>query len=163
MIVFLVTSFAVVLCFGNVVHADEITSDSNDVVLGESNFNVVVTQDDVFLGLDTFVDFYSSDLDDVTKSLLTKELTSLVLSVFTDDASYTLETFKTAFVEVLTNYGIEVTEDVLDAIVRFSVHYLSDNLQDDDQDEYLAWIGSTLSTMVILFLISQQGGVHRGY
>lgn len=128
--------------------------------------NVVVSNDDMFSGLDVLIDaytteYYAPEMTDETKAILTKLLTSLIISVATGDGSYTLETFKDAFIEILVEYGINVTDDVDDAITKYAVQYLEDDLEDDETDDYLVWIGGSVGLMTTLFITSQQGGVHR--
>lgn len=134
--------------------------------IGQSSFNITVTNDDMFTGLETLLDAYTTEqyapqMTSETKAIITKLLTSLVVSVATGDSSYTLETFKEAFVKILVEHGINVTDDVVDAITKYAVHYLDDDLEEDDTDTYLVWIGGTVGMMTTLFITSQMGGVHR--
>lgn len=134
--------------------------------IGQSSFNIVVTNDDMFTGLETLLDAYTTEqyapgITAETKSTLTKLLTSLIVSVATGDSSYTLQTFKDAFIQILVKHGINVTDDVVDAITKYAVHYLEDDLEEDDTDYYLVWIGGTVGMMTTLFITSQMGGVHR--
>lgn len=134
--------------------------------IGQSSFNVIVTNDDMFTGLETLLDAYTTEqyapqMTAETKATITKLLTSLVISVVTGDSSYTLQTFKDAFIQILIDYGINVTDDVIDAITKYAVHYLEDDLEEDDTDTYLVWIGGTVGMMTTLFITSQMGGVHR--
>lgn len=179
-LIILISSMVVFFSLGGVVYADDtstvstsisdnssintnsITTTSKSLVLGSSIFDIVVNQDDCFIGLDTLVSAYCYNLDDNTKNLLLKELTTLVIDI-TTNGGYTLETFKTAFLEILVKYGIEITEDVLDAVLKYSIHYFNDDFEQEDNEQLLVWIGGTLGMMTTLFLTSQQGGVHRGY
>lgn len=136
--------------------------ETQTVKIGSSSFDIVVNQDDCFTGLNTLVSSYGYNLDDNTKNLLLKELTTLVIDI-TTNGGYTLDTFKTAFLEILVKYGIEITEDVLDAVLKYSIHYFNDDFEQEDNEQLLVWIGGTLGMMTTLFLTSQQGGVHRGY
>ena len=134
--------------------------------IGQSSFNITVTNDDMFTGLETLLDAYTTEqyapqMTSETKAIITKLLTSLVVSVATGDSSYTLQTFKDAFIQILINHGINVTDDVVDAITKYAVHYLDDDLEEDDTDTYLVWIGGTVGMMTTLFITSQMGGVHR--
>lgn len=134
--------------------------------IGQSSFNVIVTNDDMFTGLETLLDAYTTEqyapqMTAETKATITKLLTSLVISVVTGDSSYTLQTFEDAFIQILIDYGIDVTDDVTDAITKYAVHYLEDDLEEDDTDTYLVWIGGTVGMMTTLFVTSQMGGVHR--
>lgn len=139
---------------------EETTTEEERVV------NVVVSNDDMFSGLDVLLnayttEYYAPEMTDETRAIVMKLLTSLVISVATGDTSYTLDTFKDAFVEILVEYGIEVTEDTEDAITKYAVQYLEDDLDEDDIDNYLVWIGGSVGLMTTLFITSQQGGVHR--
>lgn len=134
--------------------------------IGQSSFNVIVTNDDMFTGLETLLDAYTTEqyapqMTAETKATITKLLTSLVVSVATGDSSYTLQTFKDAFVQILVKYGINITDDVVDAITKYAVHYLEDDLEEDDTDTYLVLISGTVGMMTTLFITSQMGGVHR--
>ena len=142
------------------------TKQTQKTTIGQSSFNVIVTNDDMFTGLETLLDAYTTEqyapqMTAETKATLRKLLTSLIVSVATGDSSYTLQTFKDAFVQILVKYGINVTDDVVDAITKYAVHYLEDDLEEDDTDTYLVWIGGTVGMMTTLFITSQMGGVHR--
>lgn len=146
--------------------SSSVTTTTKETVIGYSSFNIVVSNDDMFTGLEVLVDAYTSDdyaseITPAVKLTLLKLLTSLVISVVTGDVSYTLDTFVDAFVQILVDNGINVTEDVIDAITKYAVHYLGDDLEQDSTDTYLIWIGSSLGLMTTLFITSQQGGVHR--
>ena len=134
--------------------------------IGQSSFNITVTNDDMFTGLETLLDAYTTEqyapqMTAETKATLTKLLTGLIVSVATGDSSYTLQTFKDAFIQILINHNINVTDDVVDAITKYAVHYLEDDLEEYDTDTYLVWIGGTVGMMTTLFITSQMGGVHR--
>lgn len=144
------------------INTSSIVTTSKALVVGSSSFDIVVNQDDCFTGLNTLLSAYAPVLSDDVKSSLLSELTSLVVNISTN-GGYTLETFKTAFLEILVKYGVEVTEDVVDAVVKYSVHYFNDDFEQEDNEQLLVWIGGTLGMMTTLFLTSQQGGVHRGY
>lgn len=142
------------------------TTTEKEAGIGQSNFNIVVSDDDMFTGLETLLNAYTTEqyapqMTTETKAILTKLLTSLVVSVATGDGSYTLETFKDTFVQILVEHGVNVTEDVIDAITKYAVHYLEDDLEDNETEDYLVWIGGTLGMMTTLFITSQMGGVHR--
>ncbi len=142
------------------------TTTARETTIGQSNFNVIVSNDDMFTGLETLLDAYTTEqyapqMTIETKATLTKLLTDLIVSVSTGNSSYTLQTFREAFIKLLVEYGVNVTDDVVDAITKYSVHYLEDDLQEDDTDAYLVWIGGSVGMMTTLFLTSQLGGVHR--
>lgn len=126
------------------------------IVLGYSD--IVVKNDDMFSSLEVLLDTYTTDvyvqsIGAETKSFLFKTLTSLVVSVVSGDASYTLETFKDTFVQILANYGINVTNDVIDAITKYAITYLNDELVVDENEITLSCIYSALMFVSVLLVL----------
>lgn len=120
--------------------------------------NVVVTNDNMFTGLDTIVNTYSVDLPSETKTLMLKSLCSLIVSVVSGDASYTLDSFVTSFTEILGQYGVEVTDDIVDAVTKYAVYYLDDCFEQNDTNMYLSGIYSSLGFITVLLIALWQGG-----
>lgn len=133
---------------------------TTESTIGVSNLNIVLSSDDALTGLSTLTDFYGSNLSADTKQALLKDLTSLVVGVISN-GGFTLDSFKTAFIEILVKYGIEITEDLTNAIVKYAVHYLNDDFEQEDNETLLILISGSLGLMTTLFVTSQQGGVHR--
>lgn len=135
------------------------TTTSNSLIIGKSSIDIVVSNDNLFTGLDTLISSYvPQSIDNNTKTLLTKSLISLVVSVVTGDSVYTLETFKDAFVQICLQYGIEVTEDFLDAITKYATHYLDSEFEQGQTDIYLSSIYSTLGFISIVLVLIWIGG-----
>lgn len=131
--------------------------------IGESKFNIVVSNDDMFTGLDTLIDAYTTEqyapqISAETKATITKLLTSLVISVATGDSSYTLETFKDAFVKILVEHGVNVTDDVIEAIIKYATHYLDDEFENNETNVILDSIYISLGFITILLIALWQGG-----
>lgn len=134
------------------------TTSKNTLVLGESKMNIVVSNDDMFTSLDTLLTTYTPQLSNDTKKMLSKALVSLVVSVVTGDGSYTLETFKDAFVQICTQYGVEITEDFLDAITKYATYYLDSEFEQNETDAMLSAIYSSLGFISILLVLIWIGG-----
>lgn len=140
----------------------EVRTTEQKTTIGQSNFNIVVSNDDMFTNLDTFVDNYTfPGMSAETKQLLLKSLTSLVISVITGDSSYTIDTFKSAFVDICVSYGIDITDDFLQSLDKYTSKYLDDEFEQVEEENLLVWIGGTVGLMTTLFITSQLGGVHR--
>jgi hypothetical protein len=142
------------------------SGDENQALtIGESAFNIVVShdKDDCYTALDELLDLELPEgFSDSARTALTSKLKSLIVDLMSN-GGYTLEAFKVAFVLVLQSFGIEVSEEFVDAIIYFASYYFNDDFEQEDNEVLLVWIGSSLSMMVTLFLTSQNGGVHRGY
>jgi hypothetical protein len=125
----------------------------------QQGIEVIVTSADMFSSLDTILDTYSPATMDIdTKLQLTKTLTSLVISVVTGDVSYTLDTFVQSFTDILIEYGVEVTEDIVDAITKYAVYYLDEQFEQNSTDIYLGGIYSSLGFITVLLIALWQGG-----
>ena len=114
---------------------------------------IVVTIDNLFTGLDTLVTAYAPTIDIATKELLLKSLGGLVLGVVTGDTEYTVSTFKTAFVDTLVKYGVQVNDDCLDAIDKYIAYYLDDQFEQNDSDTWLSMIYVSLTFVSTILLL----------
>ncbi len=114
---------------------------------------IVVTTDNLFTGLDTLVTAYAPTIDTATKELLLKSLGGLVLGVVTGDTEYTIATFKTAFVDTLVKYGVQVNDDCLDAIDKYIAYYLDDQFEQNDNDIWLSMIYVSLTFVSTILLL----------
>lgn len=189
-ILFLIVSCCLISCLGGVVYANDTNFSSNSIsvssttnpdtstittngsketsrtenlVIGSSNINVMVKQDNCFTGLDELLNFYIPDVwqPEYRYSLAT-DLQSLLVDIMSN-GGYTLSVFKSAFIEILQRYGIEVNEDFIKAIEQYGSYYFNDDFAQEEEEILLVWIGGTLGLSATLFITSQQGGVHRGY
>lgn len=115
---------------------------------------IVVTTDNLFTGLDTLVTAYAPTIDTSTKELLLKSLGGLVLGVVTGDTVYSVSTFKTAFVDTLVKYGVQVNDDCLDAIDKYIAYYLDDQFEQNDSDTWLSmiYVSLTFVSTILLFI-----------
>ena len=114
---------------------------------------IVVTTDNLFTGLDTLVTAYAPTIDTATKEVLLKSLGGLVLGVVTGDTEYTVSTFKTAFVDTLVKYGVQVNDDCLDAIDKYIAYYLDDQFEQNDSDTWLSMIYVSLTFVSTILLL----------
>ena len=122
---------------------------------------IIVSTDTMFTGLETLIDFYAPELSVEVKKTLLNSLNNLVISVVAGDSGYTIDTFKVVFLEILSNSGVEITEDLIDALDKYISYYLDSQFEEDETQSILVWIGGTVGMMTTLFLTSQLGGVHR--
>ena len=138
------------------------TETTRETTIGTSGTGqIIVSTDTMFTGLETLVDFYGSGLDATVRDSLIKSLTELVVSVVAGDSGYTMDTFKVAFLDILSNSGIQVTDELVDAVDKYTSYYLDSQFEEDETQSILVWIGGTVGMMTTLFLTSQLGGVHR--
>lgn len=122
---------------------------------------IIVSTDTMFTGLETLVDFYVPELSVEVKKTLLSSLNDLVITVISGDSGYTIDTFKVAFLEILSNSGVQVTEDLINALDKYTSYYLDEQFEEDETQSILVWIGGSVGMMTTLFLTSQLGGVHR--
>lgn len=140
----------------------ETTRETTGTTIGTSGTGqIIVSTDTMFTGLETLVEFYGSGLDATVRDSLIKSLTELVVSVVAGDSGYTMDTFKVAFLDILSNSGIQVTDELVDAVDKYTFYYLDSQFEEDETQSILVWIGGTVGMMTTLFLTSQLGGVHR--
>ncbi len=122
---------------------------------------IIVSTDTMFTGLETLVDFYAPELSVEVRKTLLNSLDNLVITVISGDSGYTIDNFKVAFLEILSNSGVQVTEDLIDALDKYTSYYLDEQFEEDETQSILVWIGGSVGMMTTLFLTSQLGGVHR--
>lgn len=136
------------------------TTSKKEMTIGiSSKYEIIVQNDDAFTGLDSFMENYTlPEMSAETKQLLFKSLTSLVVSVITGDGSYTLETFKTAFIEICTSYGIDITEDFMENLDKYISKYLDDEFESNETNVMLNSIYVSLGFIIILLIALWQGG-----
>lgn len=174
-LVVLSTGLLCVFSFGGLTYADENTSTNvtnvdtsrsnidttstfDEVTIGASQYEIIVKNDDAFTGLE-FVESYTlPEMSSGTKTLLLRSLTSLVVSVITGDGFYTLETFKDAFIEVCASYGLDITEDFLNSLDKYTSTYLDDEFENSETNIILNSIYISLGFIIILLILLWQGG-----
>lgn len=170
----LITCIASISCFfllGDNIYADEVVTSNSSIIttsitsnsstsstssktVGSSGYSITVSKETAFTALDGLVSVIVPDCPEVVRKLLV----GLVVEVISGDEGITLVTFTDDFCNILTDNGYVVTDDMRDKIKEYALTYLDEEFEQNNTDNMLSGIYTTLGFISGLLILIWIGG-----